>query len=455
MQKSSKNIYKWVLSLAAPIALQNIITMSVNLADNLMVGSLGELPLSAMYVAHQLQNILHMLIIGLSAALTILASQYWGKRDTDSVKMLIGIALKFSMSAGLLFLLITLFFPEQVIRLFTNEPHVIPEAVKHLEILRYSYIFFCVTQVLVAAMRCVETVRVGMYLSIVTFFVNVFLNWVLIFGKLGAPALGGNGAAIATVIARILETVLIILYIRFVDRKLRIRIKDLIKSNITLVKDFFRYGFPVILGDIFWGINLATQGAIIGRLGSVATASVSIANTVFSLFSVGVYGTAGASSVIIGQTVGAGEYERVKKYARKLQVLFIIIGLISGGLLYIARDYIMLLYNVSEDTAVLAKKLMTVLSVTMIGTSYQMSSLTGIVRAGGSVYFVLINDLIFVWLIVIPSAMIAAFVLHASPVVVFACLKCDQILKCAVAVVKVNRFKWIKNLTREPATAVK
>ena len=164
-----------------------------------------------------------------------------------------------------------------------------------------------------AAMRCVETVRVGMYLSIVTFFVNVFLNWVLIFGKLGAPALGGNGAAIATVIARILETVLIILYIRFVDRKLRIRIKDLIKSNITLVKDFFRYGFPVILGDIFWGINLATQGAIIGRLGSVATASVSIANTVFSLFSIGVYGTAGASSVIIGQTVGAGEYERVKK----------------------------------------------------------------------------------------------------------------------------------------------
>ena len=129
----------------------------------------------------------------------------------------------------------------------------------------------------------------------------------------------------------------------------------MIKSNITLVKDFFRYGFPVILGDIFWGINLATQGAIIGRLGSVATASVSIANTVFSLFSVGVYGTAGASSVIIGQTVGAGEYERVKKYARKLQVLFIIIGLISGGLLYIARDYIMLLYNVSEDTAVLAK----------------------------------------------------------------------------------------------------
>ncbi len=453
MQKSPKNIYKWVLYLAAPIALQNIITMAVGLADNLMVGSLGELALSGVYVANQLQNILHMLVIGLAAALTILASQYWGKRDADSVKMLIGIALKISLSAGLLFLLVTLFFPVHVLKLFSNETHVIDEALKYLKVIRYTYIFFCITQVLIAGMRCVETVRIGMYLSVVTLFVNVFFNWVLIFGNLGAPALGVQGAAVATLIARILETILIVLYIRFVDEKLRIRFRDLLKTNVLLIKDFFRYGFPVLLGDVFWGINLATQGAIIGRLGSAVTASVSIANIVFSLFSVGVYGTSGASAVVIGQTVGAGEYERVKEYARKLQVLFIVIGLISGGLLYIAKDYIMLLYNVSDETAILSVKLMTVLSVTIVGTSYQVSSLTGIVRAGGSVYFVLINDLIFVWLVVIPSALIAAFVFHASPVVVFACLKCDQILKCAVAVVKVNRFRWIKNLTREAAVA--
>ncbi len=450
---SAKGLYKRVLLLAAPIALQNIIAMSVGLADNLMVGSLGELALSGVYAANQLQNLLHMLVIGLSTALTVLAVQYWGKRDLDSVKNLIGIALKFSLAAGIIFLLATLFFPTEILRMFTNDDDVLKEALKYMEIIRFTYVFFCITQVLIASMRCVETVKVGMYLSIVTFFVNVFLNWVFIFGNLGAPALGVRGAAIATLAARVIETPLMALYVRFVDKKLNIRFMELVKTNYTLLKDFFKYGFPVILGDIFWGINLTVQGAIIGRLGPIALASVSIANTVFSMVAVGMYGTAGATSVIIGQTVGAGEYDKVKIFAKRLQILFLIIGIVSGALMYLTKDYVILLYNLTEDTIVMAKQLMTVLSVTMIGTSYQMSSLTGIVRAGGSIHFVLINDLIFVWLVVIPSALIAAFVFHASPVVVFACLKSDQILKCAVAVVKVNRFKWIKNLTRDPATA--
>lgn len=450
---SAKGLYKRVLLLAAPIALQNIIAMSVGLADNLMVGSLGELALSGVYAANQLQNLLHMLVIGLSTALTVLAVQYWGKRDLDSVKNLIGIALKFSLAAGIIFLLATLFFPTEILRMFTNDDDVLKEALKYMEIIRFTYVFFCITQVLIASMRCVETVKVGMYLSIVTFFINVFLNWVFIFGNLGAPALGVRGAAIATLAARVIETPLMALYVRFVDKKLNIRFMELVKTNYTLLKDFFKYGFPVILGDIFWGINLTVQGAIIGRLGPIALASVSIANTVFSMVAVGMYGTAGATSVIIGQTVGAGEYDKVKIFAKRLQILFLIIGIVSGALMYLTKDYVILLYNLTEDTIVMAKQLMTVLSVTMIGTSYQMSSLTGIVRAGGSIHFVLINDLIFVWLVVIPSALIAAFVFHASPVVVFACLKSDQILKCAVAVVKVNRFKWIKNLTRDPATA--
>ncbi len=449
-----KSLYKWVLTLAAPIALQNIITFAVSLADNLMVGSLGELALSGVYVANGLQSILHMLVIGLGAAMTILAVQYWGKRDTDSMKIIIGIALKFSLAAGLLFLMVTLFFPVQVLRLFTNEEAVMAEGLKYLKVIRFTYIFFCITQVLIASMRCVERVKIGMYVSIITFFVNVTLNWILIYGKLGFPALGVQGAAIATLIARMVELPIIILYIRFVDDRLRLRFRDLLKSNLTLMKDFFRYGFPVILGDIFWGINLAVQGAIVGRLGAVALASVSIANTVFQIMGVAVYGTAGASAVVIGQTVGSGDYEKVKQYAKKLQILFLIIGFISGIAMFLVKDYVLLLYNVSEDTIATATQFLIVLSVTIVGTSYQMSSLTGIVRAGGSIHFVLINDLIFVWLVVIPSALLAAFVFHAPPVVVFACLKSDQILKCAVAVVKVNRFRWIKNLTRESTSTV-
>ncbi|MFY9296898.1 MAG: MATE family efflux transporter [Caldicoprobacterales bacterium] len=455
MHSLQKNgLYRKILILAAPIALQNIITMAVGFADNIMVGSLGELALSGVYVANQLQNLLHSLVLGLSTALTILGVQYWGKRDMPSIKNLIGIALKFSISAGLFFLLATLFFPAQILSLFSNDPEVINEALKYIKIIRYSYVFFCITQILIASLRCVETVKVGMYLSIITFFVNVFLNWVFIFGNLGAPALGVQGAALATLMARIMEVPLMILYIKIVDDKLNLHFKELIKTNYILLKDFFKYGFPVMLGDIFWGINLAVQSAIIGRLGPIALASVSIANTVFSIISVGIYGTAGATSVVIGQTVGAGEYEKVKEYTKKLQFLFLIIGVFSGVFLYLTKDYILILYKVSDEVITMSSKLMAVLSITMIGTSYQMSSLTGIVRAGGDIYFVLINDLIFVWLVVIPSALIAAFVFHASPVIVFACLKSDQILKCAVAVVKVNRFKWIKNLTRDSTSTV-
>ncbi|HEY5562622.1 MAG TPA: MATE family efflux transporter [Clostridiaceae bacterium] len=444
-----KSLYKWVLLLALPIALQNVITYSVGLTDNLMVSSLGERSISAVFVANQIQNILQMLVIGLGAAVTILAVQYWGKKDTDSVKIIIGIALKLSLGAGLIFLLATLIFPVQILRIFTNEQKVITEGLKYMTIIRFTYIFFCITQVLISSMRCVERVKIGMYISIVTFFVNIFLNWVLIFGHLGAPALGIRGSATATLVARMLETFIMIIYVRFVDDKLRLRFKDLLKSKFTLLKDFLKYGFPVISGDVLWGVNLAVQGGIIGRLGATALASVSISNVIFSMLSVAVYGTAGAAAVIIGKTVGSGDYILVKQYAKKLQVLFLILGVISGIALFIAKDYILLLYHVSGSTIIMTTQFLIVLSVTLVGTSYQMSTLTGIVRAGGSIYFVLINDIIFVWLVVIPSAWIAAFVFHAPPVVVFMCLKSDQILKCGVAVVKVNRFKWMKNLTRE------
>lgn len=446
-------LYKRVLLLAVPMALQSIITYSVGMADNLMVGHLGELALSGVYVANQLQNILHMLVTGLSAALVILASQYWGKKDPDNTRAIVAIALKFSLGAGLLFLLATLVFPSQILGFFTNDLAVKQEALQYLSIIRYTYVFFAVTQILVASMRCVEQVRIGLVLSIITFLTNVILNWIFIFGNLGAPALGIQGAALATLVARMVEIPIMIFYVRFVDQRLKLRFEHFRQSHRDLVRDFFRFGFPVILGDIFWGINLAVQGAILGRLGPTALASVSIANNLFSMVAVGVYGTAAASAVVVGQTVGAQEYDLLRAYTKQLQFLFLLVGICSGALLYLVSDYILALYNLTPETLVMAKQFLTVLSVMIMGTSYQMSVLTGIVRAGGSIYFVLINDLIFVWLVVIPSAYLAAFVFKAHPVIVFMCLKSDQILKCLVAIIKVNRFNWVQNLTQETLQA--
>ena len=442
-----RQFYLRVFGLAATMAVQNVITFSVNLADNVMVGQLGEMALSGAYIANQLHTMLHMLVLGLSGSLLILGAQFWGKRSRDQVTSLIGLSLKLGVGAGLAFLAVTLVTPLGVLRLFTDDPAVLAEAEPYLAVIRYSYVFFCVTQILIASMRCVETVRVGMWLSIVTLAINVTLNWILIFGNLGAPALGLRGAAIATLSARIVEAVIMIVYVRLVDRKLKLRLSDLLRTDAALLKRFFRYGFPVILGDVFWGVNLAIQGAIMGRLGPTALASVSIANVVFAIMSVGVYGTTGATSIIIGQTVGSGDHQAIRSYTRTLQVLFVGIGVVSGVAVFLVRGLIGAVYDLEPETLEMTRRFLLVLSVMIVGTSYQVSCLVGIVRAGGATHFVLVNDLIFVWLVVIPSALIAAFVYNASPVIVFACLKSDQILKCAVAAVKVNRYRWIRNLT--------
>ncbi len=459
MDKALNGKHDWTLLkrlalLAAPMALQNAISFSVGLTDNLIVGSLGELALSGVFIANQFQNLIQMLVIGLSSAMMVLANQYWGKRDGERVKSIIGITLKFGLACTLFMFLLTLFFPGFILGLFTNDNNVVPEGMKYLSIIRFSYLFFCITQVLIASMRVVERVKIGMYLSLCTFAVNLFLNWLLVFGNLGAPKLGIRGSAIATLSVRILECAIMVLYVRFVDDRLCLKFKELLQTDRELLKRFLKYGLPVIIGDITWGINLATQGAIIGHLGATATAAVSISTVIFQMVGVVVYGTAGATAIIIGQTVGSGDIDKVKRYSRSLQVIFLVIGVFSGLALFLVREPILLLYNLSPEAKNMALRMMTVLSVTIVGTSYQMSSLTGIVRAGGATHFVLVNDLIHIWCFVIPASLLAAFVFHTDPVLVFALLKSDQILKCFVAVIKVNRFRWIKNLTHETVSTV-
>lgn len=447
-----KVFYKRLFILAVPIALQNIISFAVGLTDNIMVGSLGEVAISGVYLCNQIQVILQMLVSGIGAALIVLAAQYWGRNDKESVKNIIGIAIKFAAVFAIVFFVLVFFFTREFLGLFTNDIIVIDEAVKYARVICFSYLLFCISNVINASLRCIGTVKVGLYLSLLGFFLNVSLNWVFIFGKLGAPAMGVKGAAVATLVSRIVEFSCFIIYIRFKDKKLSLRFKELLNTNLVLVKDFFRYGFPVIMGDVFWGINMAVQGGIVGRLGADSIAAVSIANTIYSIFCVGVYGISSASAIIIGNAAGEGDLNKIKVYSKKLQVVFIAGGIVTGLLLYLAKDYVLLVYNVSASTIDIASTLLTVLSVTVIGTAYQMSTLTGIVRAGGATHFVLINDLIFVWLIVIPLSMFMAFVIGAPTWIIFLCLKCDQILKCAVAVVKVNRYDWVKKLTKEFST---
>jgi Na+-driven multidrug efflux pump len=224
---------------------------------------------------------------------------------------------------------------------------------------------------------------------------------------------------------------------------------QLLKTNRKLLADFFRHGTPVILGDILWGLAGTLHIAIMGRMGEAAMAANSISNVMFQVVTVIVFSCAGASGVIIGKTVGSGKYDLVKQYARTLQLLFLGIALTTSAIFFCLRDVFISFYDFSLDTQAIARQFMTIMSISIIGTGYHAPSFTGIIRAGGDTKFVLIVDFICAWLIVLPSAYLAAFVFAQPPWIVFLCLRSDQFFKWIVAIIKTNSFTWIKNLTRD------
>lgn len=443
-----RSFYKNLIALAIPIALQNLVTFSVNLADSVMVGYLGDAAVSGMYMGNQIQTLLQVFSGGIEGAILILAAQYWGKRDTASIRRIVSIGMKLSMAVGLVLTLACACFPREIIRIFTADSATIDTGARYLGIVCFSYFFFCITQSLIAAMRSVEVARIGLYVSLCSLVANVGLNYVLIFGKLGFPALGVEGAALATLIARILETAIIACFVFFHDKRLGFRFSDLGITDKVLLKDFIKYGMPIIAGQLVWATNMLASSAIMGRQqDDGAMVAMSIANTVNNLAYVVMNGMSGAVGIITGKTIGAGLEDKMREYARTVQILFLGMGILSGGVIRLVRDPIISLYAVSQAAVAQAAKYINVLSVTFIGTCYQAAGLFGLVKSGGDISFVFKNDFIFVFFVVLPSAILAT-VLGAPSWVVFACLKCDQILKCFVAVVKINSFNWMKNLTR-------
>ena len=444
-----KSFYSSLVKLAIPIALQNAITFAVNFADNLMIGSLGDSAISGVYVGNQLQTLLQMFIGGIEGAILILAAQYWGKRDTNTIKKIVATGVHFAVVIGALISLVAILFPSYVMAFFIQDTSVIEMGTPYVRVVGMSYLFFCISQVMVASMRAVETAKIGLYVSFMTLGVNVVLNYVLIFGKLGLPALGVTGAAIATLVSRILEAVVMVVYVRGIDKKLKLRFRDLMKSDRRIVHDFIKYGLPLMGGQIVWSVNMLAQTWIFGRFdGSVMTAT-SITGQLHNMMYIAMNGLSSAVGIITGKTVGAGRLDKIREYSRTTQVIFLGVGLLSGLAVHLLRDPFIALYTDASPEAVeYSRQFINVISISIIGTCYQAACLFGLVKSGGDISFVFKNDTIFVFLVVLPSGLLATF-LGAPAWVVYACLKSDQILKCFVALVKINRYNWMKNLTRD------
>lgn len=444
-----KSFYINLIALAIPIALQNLITFLVNMADNVMIGTLGDNAISGVYMGGQLQTVIQMFIGGIEGAVAILSAQYWGKKDIKSIKKIIAAGAAFAVSFGIIFTLAATIFPNEIVLIFTREEGVVSEGAKYLQIIGFSYIFFCITQVSIAAMRSVETARIGLYVSLLALVVNVGLNYIFIFGIEGyIPRMEVEGAALATLISRIIEMTVVLVYVFFRDKKLKLKLKELISFDKVIVRDFIKYGLPLMGGQVVWSCNMLGNSMILGQYSSGVMAATSIASMLSNLVYVFTTGLSNSVGIITGKTVGQGLYDKMKEYAKTVQIIFLCLGAVMGVSIYFIKGPFISMYNTSAESAMYADQFINVLAVVMIGTCYQASCLFGLVKSGGDISFVFKNDSIFVFCVVLPSAIISSY-LGAPPWVVFACLKCDQILKCFVAVVKINRFNWMKNLTRE------
>ena len=449
MKKSfDRYFYKTFFSLFAVVALQSLIVFSVNLADSIMLGSYSETAMSGVSLANQIQFLLQCLVNGVSNGLVVIASQYWGKQQTEPIRKVYAAALWAGVLISGTLAAAVLIAPTAVLGILSNEAAIVEAGAEYIRIMGWTYLIFAVSNLLIALMRSVESVKIGFITSLLALVVNISLNYLLIFGKAGFPEMGAVGAAWATFAARVVELIAVAVYVFFMDKKVRLKLADALRLEKDYVRDFIKAGLPLIGSGGSWGVAMSVQTAIIGRLGAAAIGANAIAAPVFQVVAV-LYGSSGtASSVLIGKTVGEDDIPRVKRYTKKLQIMYLIIGVLSAGLLLALKSSILGLYSVTEETRALAAAFINILAVTVIGSAYEAPCLVGIVSGGGDTRFVLFNDLIFMWGLVLPLSFLSAFVFHWPIPVTFFILKADQIAKCFVAVVKVNRFRWIRRLTR-------
>ena len=449
-----KRFYKSFAGLTLSIALQNLLTYSVNLADNIMIGRYSQDALSGVSLCNQYQFFLQMLVVGVSEGIVVLGTRYWGKKELKPIPSIIGCGLRFGCGMALVLFLIALLFPRQMIGLMTNDAAVAAEALKYLKIICFTYILFAGTNMLASSLRSIGIVKIGYMLAGSTLCINIVLNYILIYGHFGAPALGVRGAAIATLVSRSVELLIVLWFLKFREHTLNLNLKKLVCIDKRYMPDYVRISLPLLIVQALWGVNSIVQTAIIGNMEDAASIlpANSISVIVYQIISVIGYGAASAAAIVTGKTLGEHEdnpVEGVKPLIHTLQWIFLVIGIVTGIVLYLSQWPILRIYTtLTPRAAQLTRQFITVLAITTVGTCYQMATDCGILRAEGDTRFAMINNNIWTWLICLPCAFLSAFVFDFPPVVVFFCLKMDQIGKIPVVYLRTKSYRWIHSVTR-------
>lgn len=444
-----KEFFLTILTLVIPITLQNLISSSLNMVDNLMIGKLGENAIAAVGLVNQYFFIFMLCLSGINAGAGIFMSQFWGRKDTLNIRRMLGLDLILSIIASIIFSFAAFIFPEGIMKIFTKDTTVIGLGSQYLRIIGITFIFTGITQGYSTALRCTGIAKPPMFASLIGVLVNGFLNWILIFGHFGFKPMGVVGAAIATSIARFIEMLFVLVYSYGFNDIISAKLKEMISFSNDFVKVYFKTSLSVIINEIVWALGMTAYSVIYAKIGISAVASMQIATTINNMFMVLCIGLATAASIIIGNKIGADEEDLAIEYATKLGILAPLVGLVTGIALWITSPLIVRAFNISEETFNITVTVLKIMAAFAPLRFFNVLMIVGVFRGGGDTMYSMLVQLGTVWCFAIPAGFIAAayFKLPLNKVYFIICL--EEVIKIGFEAKRLRSKKWIRNVVED------
>ena len=455
--RQDKSSYRQLFALAVPILLQNLISSSLGLVDTFMVGMLGQDELAALSLANAPFFVAMLFVFGLQSGGSVLISQYWGKQDITTINRVMGISFYCAGALSFLFASAVFIFPNEIMSITSNNDVLVDIAARYGRVVAYSYFINSVVMVYIGAQRSIENAKFGMIVLGSSMLSNVFFNWVFIFGKLGFPAMGVEGAALGTLLARVVELIIAIIYMIFFDKRLPIKIKAFFMPGVVILRDFIKYATPVVINETLWGLGVSIYPIIYGHMAdsSDIVAGFSVAGNIERILAVTCFAIANAAAVIIGKSVGSGESrERVEERGKWLLTLTVVCGFCTAIILvlatvFIAKPFVFPLFNLSPNSQRIAAAMLFTMAGFSIMRFYNTCMIVGVLRGGGDVKYGMYLDVTALYGYAVPIAAISALVLHWDITIVFALLSAEELFKMVGGLARMRSGKWIRNVTRE------
>ena len=450
-----KSLYTKMAKIAIPVALQQLITVGINLMDTIMLSAMGDDQLAASSQATQFITLFQICCMGIGMGASVLTSRYWGMKDNTSLKKTITIMLRFVLVFASVFTAATIAVPGLIMQIYTPDQPIIDYGIIYLRWMIPTYICMGLSLTCTIVLRTVGQTLVPLLCSICAFFVNVFCNWVFIFGMLGAPRMEIAGAALGTLIARIFELCFICGYFFIIDKRIRYRLCDVLMNTRDLVREYFRVSIPVLISDSLLALGNNAVAIIMGHISPAFVAANSVTVVVQQLSSVLTTGISNASGIITGHTMGEGDYEKAQRQGYTFLILGFLIGCAAAVVILILRTPIINYYDVSPEAKTIARDLMNAIIIIVIFQSMNSILTKGVLRAGGDTKFLMFGDILFLWIASIPLGALAGLVFHWSSFWIYTMLKIDQIIKCIWCYFRLRSGKWLKKIHKAGESVTK